>query len=176
MAPWNGDFTTAWIGHEDFADWLVRLMQPKVIVELGVWDGFSLIAWARPAIGQVYGIDWFKGDPQAGIKNPDEMERKCVQNILNSGCPNIHLLRSSFDDGAKSWKGPIDILHIDGQHTYAAVSHDFATWSPFVRKGGVIVMHDTQSFPNDVGRFFREIQSPKCEFKHAHGLGVILKP
>ncbi len=43
----------------------------------------------------------------------------------------------------KTWDEPIDFLFVDGNHEYDAVARDFALWSPFVRVGGVVALHDT---------------------------------
>jgi predicted O-methyltransferase YrrM len=170
------EIPTAWRGHEAFADWLVRTLRPSTIVDLGVDFGFSTIAFARPNIGTVYGVDWFQGDACAGQRDAEE---QCRENLRDAGVENVELIRADFSELAKtakfSWPyAEIDILHIDGDHSYEAVSRDFREWLPKVRNGGVILLHDTQSFPNDVGRFFREIDElPKFEFPHASGLGVI---
>jgi predicted O-methyltransferase YrrM len=161
---------TAWRGHEHFAQWLVQQMRPQVIVELGCDYGFSTIAFAQPGLGTVYGIDRFLGPPG---RNAFET---CRANIAASGVTNIELMKADFRRVAESWSRPIDLLHIDGNHSYEDVRLDFAQWSCHVRGGGVILMHDTRSFPMDVGRFFSEITWPKFEFEHASGLGVILKP
>src|SRR5437016_2967510 len=36
----------------------------------------------------------------------------------------------------------LDLLFIDGDHTYAGVSRDFAMYSGLVARGGLIVFHD----------------------------------
>jgi predicted O-methyltransferase YrrM len=161
---------SAWKGHEHFARWLVQHMRPQVIVELGCDYGFSTIALAQPGWGTVYGIDRFLGRPE---RNAFEL---CRANIAASGVTNIELIKADFRILARSWSKPIDLLHIDGNHTYDDVRLDFTHWSGHVRPGGVILMHDTRSFPSDVGRFFEEITWPKFEFQHANGLGVTLKP
>jgi predicted O-methyltransferase YrrM len=161
---------SAWKGHERFAQWLVCQMRPKVIVELGCDYGFSTIAFARPGIGTVYGIDRFAGRSE---RNAFEA---CRANIAASGATNIELIKADFRVVAQSWSLPIDLLHIDGNHTYEDVRLDFNQWSTHVRDGGVILVHDTRSFPLDVGRFFKEITWPKFEFEYANGLGVVLKP
>jgi predicted O-methyltransferase YrrM len=161
---------SAWKGHEHFARWLVQQMRPHVIVELGCQFGFSAIAFAQPGLGTIYTIDRFLGPPE---RNTFE---RCRANIAASRVTNIELIRGDFRILAQSWSKPIDLLHIDGNHTYDDVRLDFTQWSPHVRGGGVILMHDTRSFPLDVGRFFNEITWPKFEFEHANGLGVTLKP
>ncbi len=75
----------------------------------------------------------------------------------------------------------IDLLHIDGYHTYEAVYEDFHNWLPKVKPGGIILLHDISArIKEDFGvwRFWEEI-SPQYEsfgFSHSFGLGVIRKP
>lgn len=165
--------SSAWKGHENFAVKLVKHIRPKTIVELGVDLGFSSIALAIPNIGKVYGIDWFKGDAHAGYKeNPYE---RALAEIEKIGLNNVELIVADFTELAKTWDKPIDILHIDGFHEYEAVKRDWNNWVGFVKDTGVIIFHDTESFPDDVGRFFNEIQLPKFKFTHSHGLGVVAK-
>lgn len=44
--------------------------------------------------------------------------------------------------GTTTYCGQISILHIDGNHGYAAVKDDIASWTGFVRDGGWIVIDD----------------------------------
>lgn len=91
------------------------------------------------------------------------------------------LVRSIFDDAARHFESEsIDILHIDGVHTYEAVLHDFETWWPKVRPGGAVLMHDSAERTHDFG-IWRVVQELRqrfavAEFGHSHGLAVILKP
>lgn len=164
---------TAWRGLEPFAHWLTHTIKPLLTVELGVDYGFSLIEWARYSEGVTIGVDAFQGDAQAGYR---DIRDKAKENIAESAF-KIRLIEKRFDDALKDFEDEdIDILHIDGAHDYASVKHDFETWFPKVKHGGVILMHDTQSFPSDVGRFFRSITFPKFEITYSHGLGVVTKP
>jgi len=169
----KGNIETAWRGHEDYAYTLVEFIKPEVTVDLGVDFGFSTIAWALPNIGTVYGIDWFKGDDHAGIRNAKQVAE---QHIADNEVTNVVLIEGDFFDVAKTWDKSIDILHIDGFHSYDFTKSVFEVWSKFVRPGGIILFHDTMSFPNDVGRFFNEIQGAKFNFTHSHGLGVFTTP
>jgi len=68
---------------------------------------------------------------------------------------------------------PLDLLFIDGDHTYEGVKADFVNYSPLVRKGGLIVFHDIvtdfqtrygKQIPNapytgDVPVFWQEIKA-----------------
>lgn len=44
---------------------------------------------------------------------------------------------------------PLDVLFIDGDHSFEGVMRDLITWGPQVKKGGLILLHDadTPSFP-----------------------------
>jgi predicted O-methyltransferase YrrM len=160
---------SAWIGHEKFAEWLVNKIQPEVTVDLGVDYGFSLFALALPKIGTVYGIDSFEADVHAGhhVNNYDVvMDFKEKHNFHN-----VKVIKGWFAEVAETWDKPIDILHIDGLHTYTAITEDWTNWSKFVKPTGVIIMHDVISFP-ELGAFFNQIGTPKAFFVHSAGLGI----
>lgn len=40
------------------------------------------------------------------------------------------------------WQTPIDLLYIDGDHTYESVLRDSEMWTPYIEKGGIVVWHD----------------------------------
>lgn len=162
---------SAWKGHRQFAYWLVEQINPKVTVDLGVDYGYSLFCLAEPAIGTVYGIDSFEGDEHAG-HHPDAYE--VVKNVMKENqYNNIELIKGMFDDVAKDWFTPIDILHIDGLHTYDAVKNDYETWSKFLSgPNAVIIMHDVALFPG-TKQVFDEIPMHKAFFHHSAGLGVL---
>jgi len=88
---------------------------------------------------------------------------------------NIELIKGMFDDVVVNWNKNIDILHIDGLHTYEAALNDYQKWSKFVPDNGIILMHDTVAFPAGVGKVFAEITLPKLNFPHSAGLGVVSK-
>ena len=77
------------------------------------------------------------------------------------------LLRSTFDDALGSFDdGTIDLLHIDGYHTYEAVSHDFEAWLPKVSRQGIVLFHDIVERRRDFGvwRLWHEVRAkyPAC--------------
>lgn len=162
---------SAWTGHFDFAQWLVFELQPKTIVELGVDYGFSTLSFALPNIGHVYGIDCFDGSETAyGRTDTESFVKTKLQELQ---LQNVTLVKSYFDAAAANWHTPINILHIDGTHTYQAVKNDFETWCKFVPNNGIILMHDTCIDYFGVKDFFREITLPKANFTHSAGLGVV---
>ena len=172
---------TAWSGHRGFAEKLVRFLNPKVIVDLGVDWGYSTFSFALPRIGHTYGIDNFTGDTFVGTD-----ENRLKYNFVTMKREKLHLqdnltlIEGDFNEVAQTWDKTIDILHIDGSHKYEDITRDFETWSKFVTDNGIILLHDTciESLNgNDYGvkKFFDELDMPKFTFTHCFGLGVICK-
>ena len=90
-----------------------------------------------------YAVDTWRGDPQAG--NYDEAVFADVSKYNEETYGAFSkLLRMTFDDAREQFDDEtVDLLHIDGLHTYDAVLHDFENWLPTVRPGGIVLMHDT---------------------------------
>ncbi len=179
---------SSWIGHIPFAYDLVRFLRPSLLVELGTWNGDSFFAFCQSVADHAlstrcYAVDHWKGDDQAGQPSDAQFER--VQAYCSATYPVFaYLMRTDFASASSEFNDQtIDLLHIDGMHTYDAVSGDFATWFPKVRSGGVILFHDTcvrssEEHPDfGVWKLWDELkgQHRTFEFSHAYGLGILIK-
>lgn len=173
-----------WSGHTPFACDLIASLRPSVLVELGVQYGESYFAFCQAVAEtgihcKAYAVDSWLGDQHTGEYGEDVFEGVRAHNreFYESFS---QLVRTSFDEAAGLF-GPesIDLLHIDGVHTYAGVQHDFETWFPKLKRGGIVLLHDTAVRVNEfeVWRFWAEIREvyPSFEFDHSCGLGVLLK-
>lgn len=164
---------SSWKGHEVFAMWLTQQLQPKTIVDLGFDRGLSTLAFAYQSQAEVYGIDWFEDGNYASKSFAlDSAFRNIANAIRFNYMKNIHLVIGPFRDVCKTWKRPIDILHIDWAHTYKAVYQHHENWSRFLKPNGLLLIHDVEAFPSEVGRFFRGLPHFKLLFPEAHGLGI----
>ncbi|PEJ60421.1 hypothetical protein CN692_03215 [Bacillus sp. AFS002410] len=173
---------SAWKGHAKFAYDLVQFVNPKKIVELGTHYGFSFFCFCQSVknnniSSECFAIDSWQGDLHSGLYN-DEVYNTVYEVVQNYYQKEAKMLRSSFDTAIKNFEDEtIDILHIDGFHTYEAVSHDYTTWLPKLAKEGIVLIHDTEVRLQDFGvyKFWEEIrqQHPSFEFTHSHGLGVL---
>ena len=161
---------SAWKGHENFAIWLVDQLNPKTIVELGVDYGFSTFAFAMPEKGHVFGIDKF-GPTQIDTYGDSTTFPHVIRFMSKYNFTNVSIIQGFFSEIAQWWELPIDILHIDGTHTYNDMTEDWQDWSKFLSEHGVILMHDVVSY-DECKLFYNEIQIPKAYFKHSHGLGI----
>jgi predicted O-methyltransferase YrrM len=165
---------SSWKGHRAFAEWLTQRLQPKITVELGVDYGYSLFCLANKNPGRVIGIDLFEGDAHAGTREKNQHET-VQQFATDNEYTNVQLIKGDFTELAQYWVAPIDILHIDGLHTYEACLMDFVNWGPHVSATGVVLMHDITSYP-DVTQVFLEVGAQaKVAFLHSAGLGVVCR-
>ncbi len=172
----------AWHEHIPFAKGLIQMLRPETIVELGVHTGDSYLAFCETAAAldltcACRGVDTWKGDEQAGFYGGDVLsELRAYHDPLYGRFSK--LIESTFDDATKSVAdGSIDLLHIDGLHTYEAVKHDWDAWRPKVSPRGVVLFHDTNVRDRDFGvwRLWEELRGMHrhFEFLHGHGLGVL---
>lgn len=88
------------------------------------------------------------------------------------------MIKSTFDDARSQFEdGTIDLLHIDGYHSYESVKHDFESWLPKMSSRGVILFHNINVRVPGFGvwKLWEEIKLtyPHFEFAHEHGLGVM---
>jgi len=166
-------YPSAWVGHAKFAMWLVETFRPRVIVDLGVDYGFSTFCFAYPQIGKVYGVDWFQGDEHAGDRNTLDLVTDLYTELDNEfNIKNVELIKGDFQKVARDWERFINILHIDGFHSYEAVSLDYKTWSKFCTKDSIILFHDVESHYDTVGKFFDELKGYKLINTGSAGLGI----
>ena len=172
-----------WAGHIPFAAWLAASMRPRTLVELGVYSGISYLAFCQAAVEhgvalRAWGVDTWEGDVHAGQYDQRVLEQLRLQHDDRYGQFST-LLQMRFDDALPLIAdGSVDLLHIDGLHTYEAVRHDFEAWRPKLSERGVVLFHDTEVRRDDFGvwRFWAEVTQrfPWLSFDHSNGLGVLL--
>jgi O-antigen biosynthesis protein len=173
---------SAWTEHIPFAMYLISALRPRVFVELGVFRGVSYCAFCQAVkklnLGtRCHGVDSWRRDVQAGDVAEEELARLRGHHEPLYGSFS-ELMRSTFDDAAVSFSdGSIDLLHIDGFHSYDAVRKDFETWQPKLSNRAVVLFHDINVRQREFGawKFWEEIsvRFKSMSFLHGHGLGVL---
>ncbi|MBC7404630.1 MAG: class I SAM-dependent methyltransferase [Cytophaga sp.] len=173
----------AWVGHMPFSCWIIQEIAPKIFVELGTHTGNSYFSFCQAVVEanlstKCYAVDTWQGDEHAGQYN-DDIFTEVNANNHEKYAGFSRLLRMTFDDAASYFEDEsVELLHIDGLHTYEAVRHDFETWLPKLAPGAVVMFHDTNVHERNFGvwKLWEELQvryPSNLEFLHSHGLGVL---
>lgn len=174
---------SSWWEHVPVAHWLIAELKPKVVVELGTHYGVSFFSFCEAASSYsrdsfVYAIDTWEGDPQAGFYG-DGVYQVVKEHQQANHLQNSRLIRSTFEEAAAHFEAEsVDIVHIDGLHTYEAVRKDFETWLPKLRTGGILLFHDWNVREGDFGvwRLWSQIKQDErfscIELANGHGLGI----
>jgi glycosyltransferase involved in cell wall biosynthesis len=173
---------SAWYGHVPFGYWLAAQARPRTIVELGTHNGVSYSAFCDAVLDQhlptrCFAVDTWQGDPQTGLYGEEvfaDLHRFHNQRFAAFST----LLRMTFDEALTQMSdASVDLLHIDGEHSYPAVRHDFETWLPKLSDRGIVLFHDINVREQEYGvwALWDEIRKryPNFEFLHASGLGLL---
>jgi SAM-dependent methyltransferase len=107
------------------------------VLELGVRGGNStaaLLAGVEERGGTVWSVDV---DPVSGT--------------IFEGHPHWRFVLADSRDAAaveaEGLSGELDVLFVDTLHTYEQVRDELRTWGDRVRPGGILLFHDTDSYP-----------------------------
>ena len=58
---------------------------------------------------------------------------------------SVEWMRATSRDAATRWRGEIDLLFIDGDHSEPGVREDWELWSPLVKVGAHVALHDARA-------------------------------
>jgi predicted O-methyltransferase YrrM len=173
---------SAWHGHVAFAHWLMLAARPRLVVELGTEHGVSYASFchAVAALGlrtRCFAIDTWQGDALTGRYGEGVYaDLKRFNDTYYSAFST--LLRGTFDAALGKFEDrSIDLLHIDGEHAYERVRHDFETWLSKLSDQAVVLFHDIAVRRPGYGvwQLWEELRGryPSFTFEHSSGLGVL---
>jgi hypothetical protein len=113
-----------------------------VIAEIGTDRGestVSLLAGAEISGGHVWSIDINEHVPFLEVAaRHDEADRKLWTFVTGDSTGLV---------AARSVPGAIDVLFIDGEHTYERVVAELKLYLPRMAGGGTVLLHDTHDAP-----------------------------
>lgn len=172
----------SWVGHLKIANFIIKELNPTIFVELGTHTGNSYFSFCQSVLEnnlstKCFAIDTWAGDMHSGKYENNIFDIVAEHNKNYSEFST--LIRTTFDDALSQFEdSSIQLLHIDGLHTYEAVKHDFNSWLPKLAQGAVIIFHDTQVKKLDFGVFrlweeLTKIYPNNLEFTHSNGLGIL---
>lgn len=117
----------------------------STLVEIGVAEGGSA-SELRTVIahdGTMYLVDPYVPG-RLGVSLMLVVARRTVGAVGNG---KVNWLRKFSFDAARDWDERIDFLFIDGDHSFEGVTRDWDDWTPHVRVGGRVALHDARVFP-----------------------------
>jgi predicted O-methyltransferase YrrM len=141
---------SAWKGLGSLAYETMRHYRPRVVVELGTHVGLSALAMGLALRdlnegGKLFAVDTWQGDEHSGHYSED-VYRMFLDRRGRLGLDAVIVpMRMTFDEARDKVPDKIDLLHVDGLHTWEAVNHYFETYRPLVRPGGLVPFHDVNT-------------------------------
>jgi predicted O-methyltransferase YrrM len=143
------------------------------IVEIGSWKGRStvwLAAGAKLTGGHVYAVDRHTGSREDPTANT---WAEFTNNISRAGVADVvEPLVMSSAEAADLVKGPVELLFIDGDHSYSEAMRDAQIWLPRLVDGGIVMLHDATAATYDgPRRVFREMVCWSRQFKGISRVG-----
>jgi cephalosporin hydroxylase len=171
---------------------LLRLLattRPEVVLEIGTACGGTLflLTWAASPSASIISLDLPPGFFSGGYpKQKSLLYRSFARNKQN-----VCLIRadshnpSTIEAVREATNGQeIDVLFIDGDHSYEGVKKDFEMYSPLVKKGGIIAFHDISPGPNakvggvpvlwnEIEHRYRSLRIAKDCGEEGFGIGVL---
>jgi predicted O-methyltransferase YrrM len=152
--------------HERLALYKTGLACPPgaTFLEIGSYLGASscFLAAAASEIGKgakVHCIDTWRNDAMS------EGPRDTWPDFLSNVKKYHHVIiphRGESTEIAHFFTGEIDLLFVDGDHSYEACRNDVESWLPRLKRQGIIMMHDS-GWATGVISVIREMVAPLAE-------------
>jgi len=120
-------------------------------VEIGSWKGKSTV-WLGNGIrnnpeAKLFSIDPHYGDRKNGCDKEDTYS-EFKKNIRKAKLvETVTLIRKTSEEAGKEFSEKIDLLFIDGGHSYEEANSDFTVWSKKLNPGAWVVFHDATILP-----------------------------
>lgn len=165
LKKWNNDLTN------------------KIAVEIGVRHGGTASLWCELGFKQVIGVDY------GGIDSLGEEETLKLATEMENQYKSYQFVYGDSHNDDTIYKvdnilgdNEIDLLFLDGDHSYNGVKKDYEEYGVLVKSSGLVVFHDivnselTRSAGQGVSKFWEEFQCEKREFYingEWGGIGVI---
>ena len=172
---------SAWTAHVPFAMTLVDLLRPRVIVELGTFDGVSYSAFCQAVRelkldARCYAVTGLGQSEDNGSHNAKTLVTLKEHTDLYGSFSE--LIQRPTDEAIPLFQDrTIDLLHINGNRSYESAMHVFETWRQKMSSQGVVLLHETNFHESDIGiwKLWEEIKVkyPHFELRHERGLGLI---
>jgi len=124
----------------------LRLPEDSRMAEIGSYVGASacfLLEGGKGRVARFYCVDTWKNDAMS------EGPRDTYADFFRNTHPYegaVVPLRGLSSQMRARVEGSLDLLLIDGDHSYEAVKADLASWAGSLKSGGWLLMHDQRWF------------------------------
>ena len=151
-----------WRSSHSFLSSVIHELLPKIIVEVGVWKGASVITMAKTLNecsldSAIVAIDTWRGSSEHWC----QAENYKLMNVYH-GLPRLYetFMANVISKSLSDYVVPLpvdsltayeilkqrqihpELVHIDAGHGYHSVSKDLEMWSELLSQGGSIIMDD----------------------------------
>lgn len=136
--------------------------EASLCVELGVEKGRGIAAFASAS-------------PTVRVVGIDTLKRPELDVVLNA-FSNIEFIHGTSMPAADLGQ-PIDVLHIDTDHSYSTVRAEFLGWQPQLADRAIVLFDDLSAMEEDVNRAFQELPYYRIRDDRLHpvcGYGVLV--
>lgn len=177
-----------------FAEWL-SARDLCHVMEIGTLHGGTMALWAGISTGTALSVDLPDGEFGGQHHRLDDKAMRARNLKLEALFPgrfvgilgNSHQFSTIYAARNVLPYSSVDLLFIDGDHTYEGVRSDFHAYSPLVRRGGIVAFHDILDTPLHrkancrVDLLWNELKTQYkthefCAFKDYGGIGALEMP
>lgn len=121
-----------WMSREELVALHAQAMMSDSVAEIGCWLGRSTYALLTGCQGLVYAVDHFRGSPSELETNHREAKTVDIQAEFRKNVGRFENLRVLAMDSVRAAEqfddGTLDMVFIDGEHTFEAVVADLRAW------------------------------------------------
>jgi cephalosporin hydroxylase len=166
--------------------WFVHTFGVRNMMEIGTAYGGTLKVWCELCEGKRISVDLVGGIHGGIDRQATDIRNKFFQETYEG----VYLIDgdSHKEDTKHRVREVLDgelveLLFIDGDHTYEGVTADYQMYKEFVAPGGIIAFHDINDTPHHralnafVSVLWRELEGIKIEFNQHQqwaGIGAIV--
>jgi predicted O-methyltransferase YrrM len=152
---------------------ILKEKNPGVVIEIGTYSGGTLFLLSRVAAedATIISIDF----PDVRFGGGYPLWRIPLYKAFILPKQRLHLIRADSHSPETLSRvkeilvgNKVDLLFIDGDHSYEGVKKDFQVFSRLVKNSGIIAIHDIVIHPIETGvevnRLWDEIKESKYEY------------
>lgn len=165
---------------DTFIKHIYKPLNASSILEIGSFFGGTLWSYIvnNPDLKQIISVDMLIGPEDGRYNQMIESRKKWSQWIItiDEVLGDSHKQETLYKV-TELIKYKVDMLFIDGDHSYEGVKQDYEMYSPLVREGGIIAFHDSVGY-DSVAKFCKELKEQEgskfLEINQKNGWGIFI--